>query len=298
MEATTHNTDQNRDRNTNPRSGKAAVILGVAVAALAAVSGYLFFQLDEMRTEVATLNAGLAQQVETVRESYAATSGKHQRQIEGLQEELAVAREQAKRSAGTARVAAQRHAEKLAAELAAKQEEQRQAMAEQIAGVQEETATRFDQVSTDVDAARTEIAGNRDEISTMVSGLGRMNGDMGVMSGRIATNAEELEALRALGEREYFEFEVSTKADKPVRVETVGLDLRHTDPGKSRFTMNVLADDKVISKKNRTVNEPIQFYVGGRGGLPYEIVVNKVDRGVISGYLSTPKVDTTKLARR
>lgn len=284
-------------RTDNPRSGKAVVILGVAVAALAAMSGYLFFQLDEMRTEVAALNSGLAAQVETVRENYASTSGKHQRQIESLQEDLAVAREQAKRSAGTARVAAQRHAEKLAAELAVKQEEQRQAMAEQIAGVQEETATRFDQVSTDVGAARTEIATNRNEISTMVAGLGRVNGDMGVMSGRIATNAEELEALRALGERNYFEFEVNTKADKPARVDNVGLDLRHTDPGKSRFTMNVLADDKIISKKNRTVNEPIQFYVGGRGGLPYEIVVNKVERGVISGYMSTPKVDTT-LARR
>jgi len=52
--------------------------------------------------------------------------------------------------------------------------------------------------------------------------------------------------------------------------------------------MNVRSDDRVIEKKNRNVDEPIQFYTGRQHYL-YEIVVWTVEKNKISGYLSTPK---------
>jgi hypothetical protein len=52
--------------------------------------------------------------------------------------------------------------------------------------------------------------------------------------------------------------------------------------------MNVLADDKNIEKKNRDVDEPVQFYVQGARA-PYEIVVFKIQKNEAQGYLSTPK---------
>jgi hypothetical protein len=118
-------------------------------------------------------------------------------------------------------------------------------------------------------------------------------GDMGVMSGLIATNGKELSALRELGERNYFEFTL-TKRDNSKKVADLALTLKKSDPKRSRFTLDVMADDNRVEKKDKTVNEPVQVYVGGNRQ-PYEIVINQVKKDEIVGYLATPKV---KIARR
>ena len=111
---------------------------------------------------------------------------------------------------------------------------------------------------------------------------------MGVMSGLIATNGKDLVALRELGERNYFEFDIHKKqADQ--RIGNVTLRLKAADPKRNRFTLEVLADDKRVEKKDRTINEPVQVYVGG-SRQPYEIVVNQVKKDDVIGYLSTPKM--------
>jgi hypothetical protein len=72
-------------------------------------------------------------------------------------------------------------------------------------------------------------------------------------------------------------------------VGTVSLELKKADQKKSRFTIEVCADDKQYDKKDRNVNEPLQFYAGKDPAL-YEIVVNSVtSKNTVSGYLSTPK---------
>ncbi len=273
------------------------VLAVLAIAGLAGFSGYLYSQLKMVRADVAVLNANVMQEVNAVRENSVLSADKNRRELEEARMELAEAIDKAQGSVGRAKVEAKKHAEKLAQDLAEKQQEQQQEIASQISSIQDETASRFEEVQGHVGEVRGEIASNRTEIDGMVAGLRTVNGDLGVMSGRIATNGEELAALKALGERNYYEFEALTSSKDPIRVgDGVRIDLRHTDPGKNRFTMDVFADDQRISKKDRTVNEPIQFYVGGRGGLPYEIVVNDVDRGVIKGYLSTPKTEI--MARR
>ena len=67
--------------------------------------------------------------------------------------------------------------------------------------------------------------------------------------------------------------------------------LRKADPKRSRFTVDVIADDKKVEKKDRTINEPVQFYVS-RARQPYELVVNEVRKDRIVGYLAVPKVET------
>jgi len=65
--------------------------------------------------------------------------------------------------------------------------------------------------------------------------------------------------------------------------------LKKTKPKKGKFTMDVIADDRRVEKKDRTINEPVQFYVSG-SRTPFEIVINEVKQDQIVGYLSTPKV--------
>jgi len=114
-------------------------------------------------------------------------------------------------------------------------------------------------------------------------------GDMNVMSGLIAHNRDDLEELRRRGDRNYYEFTVQ-KSKHAQRVGPVQVNLIKTDPKKSKYTINVIADDKTIEKKDKTSGEPVQFYVKGSARMaPYEIVVFDVGRNQITGYLATPK---------
>ncbi len=61
---------------------------------------------------------------------------------------------------------------------------------------------------------------------------------------------------------------------KPVG--TVSLELKKTDAKHNKFTLDIYADDKVYEKKDRNVNEPLQFYSGKDPAL-YEIVVNTIN---------------------
>ena len=89
------------------------------------------------------------------------------------------------------------------------------------------------------------------------------------------------------GERNYYEFTL-VRGQGPARISTVSLQLKNADPKRGKYTLNVVADDRVIQKKDRTMFEPLQFYTGGDRRL-YEVVVFTVDKSKVSGYVSTPK---------
>src|SRR5690606_31044682 len=122
-----------------------------------------------------------------------------------------------------------------------------------------------------------------------VADLKTVRGDLGVQSGLIATNSGELDALKRLGQRNYFEFNIA-KSKAATKVGRIQLRLRDTNDKKGLYTVEVMADDKTIEKKNKSLLEPVQFYVIG-SKIPYEIVVNKLEKNRIIGYLATPLDD-------
>jgi|SRR5215470_13171041 len=173
---------------------------------------------------------------------------------------------------------AQLQAQQRAAEsrLAEQQKEQISQVSGEVAGVK-----------TDVGGVKTDVASTKSDLEATKARLESMKGDMGVMSGLIANTRGDLETLKHKGDRNYYEFTLDkTKSPKPVS--TVSLQLKKTDPKRGKFTLNVLADDRTIEKKDRNPNEPIQFYTG-REHLLYELVVWTVDKNKVTGYLSTPK---------
>jgi predicted RNA-binding Zn ribbon-like protein len=125
-----------------------------------------------------------------------------------------------------------------------------------------------------------------------IANLKRATGELDNHESLIATNGKELKALRELGERNYTEFTIS-KAKKATRVADVMVELRKADPKHNKFTIQITANDKTVEKKDRNINEPIQFYTG-KAGQPDEIVVNEVRKDAIVGYLATPKVQTPR----
>jgi hypothetical protein len=142
-------------------------------------------------------------------------------------------------------------------------------------------------IADEVGNVKTDVASTKTELELTKAKLEKTIGDLGVQSGLIARTAEELDILKRKGDRNYYEFTLN-KGAAPTPVGTISLQVKKMDAKKSKFNLIVLADDKTIEKKDKTVNEPLQFYTG-RDRMLYEVVVNLVDKNKISGYMATPK---------
>src|SRR5438270_24083 len=173
-------------------------------------------------------------------------------------------------------------------------QEQEHATESRLKADEETTKQQFGAVSTEVSGVKGElgkvgsdVADTKTDLASTKSKLEHAIGDINKHSELIATSHDELEVLKHKGDRDYFEFTLKKDKD-PTRLSIISLQLKKTDPKKNKFTLYVLAEDKKIEKKDRTINEPLQFY-GGRDRSLFEVVINTVDKNTVTGYLSTPK---------
>ena len=167
------------------------------------------------------------------------------------------------------------------------QQQSDEQLRQQIGAVQADTTTKFGQVTTEISGTKSDVAATKADLEATKGKLQSTVGDLGVQSGLIARNHDEVEELKRLGERDIFEFSLK-KEKTPQHVGPIQVVLRKTDTKHYKYTVDVVADDKNIEKKDRTVGEPIQFYVRGARA-PYEIVVFDLGKDQAKGYLSTPK---------
>jgi septal ring factor EnvC (AmiA/AmiB activator) len=159
---------------------------------------------------------------------------------------------------------------------------------------EESTKQQFGQVAGEVNGVKSDVSkmgadlgDTKTDLATTKGKLEHAIGDLNRHSELIATNHDELEVLKHRGDRDYVEFTLKKGSD-PMHLSTVSLQLKKVDPKKSQFTLYVMADDKRIEKKDKTINEPLQFYTGRDRNL-FEVVINAVDKNAVSGYMSTPK---------
>jgi hypothetical protein len=277
-----------------PSSGIKIPILFGAVIALAGACIYLFYQLSQVRGELADARDSLSAEISKLAEESSVSVQTSRRSVENLEKDLAKARAQAAQLSGEAKSAALAHADEVAARLQKAQDEQ----SKQIASVDSEVsqvksdataaAAKIDGVTSEVGNVKTDVAKNRADTEKLVADMKSARGDLGVQSGLIATNAKELGALRELGERNYTEFKIA-RTKQAQRVADLSIKLTKADPKHNRYTIEVTADDKMVEKKDRTVNEPVQFLLA-RATQPYELVVNDIKKDMIIGYVSSPKV--------
>ena len=277
---------------------KVPILIGSVVALLGA-NIYLFSQLNGLRTEIGEFRKSTQNEISSLKESSTVSTQTARRSLTSLKDELETARRQASMAAGQARVEAQKHAEELAKRLQLEQarqikaaEQMKTELSEQVSSVEKAAATKITEVSTEVGNVKTEVQTAKSELEKTVQDLRRVRGDLDGTSSLVATHGKELQALRALGERNYFEFTIN-KSKEPRRVGDVAVILKKADPKKNRFTIELVADDKRVEKKDKNLNEPVQFYVS-KARQPYELVVNEVKKDQIVGYLSAPKVQTTR----
>jgi hypothetical protein len=137
----------------------------------------------------------------------------------------------------------------------------------------------------DVKSVSGEVGVVRSDLDTTKKDLQMARSEMGTL---IARNHDQIETLRQLGERDYVEFAIAGK-NKVQNVRGIAIELRGTDPKKNQCNLALVVDEKRTENRNRSVNQPIFVYMHG-AHQPTEIVINKVQKNSVAGYVSMPKV--------
>jgi len=273
------------------RSGLAIPLLAGGVIALVAANIFLYIQVDRLRTDSNQKIEKLQLALSGVRETSSVSTAAHAKRIEDLKQQLDAANRAARSMSSEAKVEAQAHADQLAREIQAEEAKMQQRVTGQISEVNQSVTAanaRISDVSTDVGTVKSQAAMTQSQLDKTIADLRSVTGDLGVQSGLVATNGHELQALKLKGERNYFDIKLG-RTKQPVRFADITLKLEKTDPKRNKYTVIVMADDKMYEKKDKNANEPVQFLTAKGGRTPYELVINQIAKDQIVGYLATPK---------
>jgi len=256
-------------------------------ALLIAAASYVIFSsyyISETRSHLASLAVAQKVAIANLQQRQAATEADLKTSNQTLSQQLGITKRGLQAAyAGTT------------AELRQNQQVFERRMQDQQNAATDQVTFEVADVRTELKGAKKEIAATRTDLDSTKVKLDRAIGDLTGQSSLIAHTREDLEELRHRGDRNYYEF-ILNKGERPIQFSTVALQLKKADAKKSKFTLNVVADDRVIEKKDRGAAEPLQFYTG-RDRLLYEVVIFAVEKNRVSGYLSTPKSSSVAVAR-
>src|SRR5277367_567307 len=262
------------------RSYTGAFLAMVVVALLAAIGGLIWsYTLATRLTKSETALAAAQAQNDKLSAALDHTNAELRVETDALSKSVGLTQKQIETSASDLLRRQEAEAKRLQSQQVAASE----AAAKQIGAVSSQVSS----VQTDVGGVKTDVAATKTELKSAEAQMQSMKGDLGLQSGLIATNHNELEILKHKGDRNYYEFTLN-KQKNPQPVSTVSLILKNSNPKKSQYTLVVVSDDKQIEKKNKGLNEPVQFY-SGKDNLLFELVVNQVNKNQVIGYISTPK---------
>jgi hypothetical protein len=255
-----------------PRTYSGALLAAIAVSILLGLGGILWSF---------TLSSKLA----TQQQALAAVTAQNTKLVAAQQEtdaRLNVATDELKTSLGLT----QKQLDTRAAELQVREVRGEQTTA-RLATAQQQTAGQVAAVQTDVGGVKTDVAKTQSDLADTNNQLTSVMGDLNGHSTLIARNSDELEILKHKGDRNYYQFTLVKGLKK--QVGTVSLELKKADSKRSKYTIAVYSDDKMYEKKDKSLNEPLQFF-SGKDPMLFEIVVNNVSaKNTVTGYLSSPK---------
>ncbi len=151
-----------------------------------------------------------------------------------------------------------------------------------------ELQTRLEDQQKQLKDTQDQVAKNRTDLE------GNLNSTRDELNGSIAKTHEELVALSKRGERSYFEFDLA-KSKQFQRVGPLTLSLRKADTKHKNYNLEMVVDDNRLSKKNVNLYEPIWIHTENESQ-PVQVVVNRVAKNAVHGYVSAPKYKPSELA--
>jgi len=267
---------------TTPRYGLFAILAGLAIFF------YIFYELQMTKAQLKEFQTSQTARSAALEEKIGTRLSENEKSLDSLHSDFKVVQDKlgvTQRELDSARAMAQRvraDTEQTVQQL--NQQISKKADAQQLSAFKEEASTKLGAVNKDVTAVKSDVEATRKELEGTRRDLTDVKD---TLSQQIARNHDELQQLRLKGERNYYEFTIDQKK-KVVLVGDIRIMLLDANPKKKTYGVRIVVDDNQLEKKNRSVNESIQFLVG-KTKLRYELVVNDVKKDNISGYLSVPK---------
>jgi len=268
------------------------IVKTILLLVLLLAVGYLLYSGYQFKKQNRAELAKITESIQALENSHKTSADK----IAGLTGELS----QAKQAVGDTKTALQKTAAQIQAEGSKTRQELNLAIASkadasqvqaQVQAAKSEAEAKIGQVSTEVGGVKTEVSAVKTDLATTrrdLEGTQRQLVDVkDSLSAAVAKNSAELAELRRKGERDYFEFQIPKK-NQLTKIEDIRVILTKADGKKGKYSMKIVVDDNQLEKKDRTINEPVQFLVG-RNRVRYELVVNWVKKDSVGGYLSIPK---------
>ena len=274
---------------SNSGSGAKTILVIVALAALAIGEIFTVSRMNSLRDQLTSQQGQLREDMtgqlrEQITNRLSTIQKQNSEELDAVRTELDDAAK---------RVGTQSGELKKARKMVLNLQDQEQAQTEQLKQQLDQKADQqqVGALTQDVNNTKSDLSTTQKNVSTLAADLGMARSDMGTL---IARNHDDIEYLRKLGDRDYYEFTLTK--DKESKVAGVGLTLKKTNVKRYRFNVATLVDDMAVERQNCTVNSPVYFYVNG-SKKPYELVVNSVGSQQVKGYLSAPK-GVTEVASR
>ncbi|HUG81008.1 MAG TPA: hypothetical protein VML01_05060 [Bryobacterales bacterium] len=275
-------------------SSTPAIVFALVLVAAAATNVYLFSRVKTLEVEAHTMRQQIEAELARANESSAYRTTQARREFEELREQVNKAQSQItqKTDANT-----RAHTQRLADTVAKKQREQQELLLGELqtvsgkAGVAQEGVN---EVRGDVLAIKTDAQQTRLDLSETGAAVRSTQNQLIDLDSEVADTAGSIQELRTLTERQRVAFSLK-KSDHMERVADIYLRLKDTNPKNNRFTMELMADDKKIEQKKKSVHEAMRFYLLG-SEQPYEIVVTSVQKDRVNGYVTKAKFETKQIA--
>jgi hypothetical protein len=154
---------------------------------------------------------------------------------------------------------------------------------------------RYKQLQAQLEQQQKELKDTQDLVAKNRTDLeGNLNSTRDELNGSIARTHEELVVLEKRGERSYFEFDL-TKSKQFQRFGPLTLSLRHADTKHMNYDVAMVVDDNQLTKKKVNLYEPIWIHTENEAQ-PVQVVVNKIGKNFVHGYISAPKYKPGELA--
>jgi len=157
------------------------------------------------------------------------------------------------------------------------------------------TDKRYKQLQSQLADQQKQLKDTQDLVAKNRADLeGNISSTRDDLNGSIAKTHEELVVLQKRGERNYTEFDLM-KAKQFQRIGPITLSLRKADTKHKNYDVEMIVDDNQMSKKRVNLYEPIWIHTENESQ-PVQIVVNRIEKNLIHGYVSAPKYRPSELA--
>lgn len=182
-----------------------------------------------------------------------------------------------------------------AAAVAALQQQQQEAAKGGGKGSSAKSSRQLKQLQAALTDQQKQLKDTQDLVAKNRTDLeGALGSTKDELNGSIAKTHEELVVLQKRGERSYFEFDIS-KSKSFQREGPLSISLRRADDKHRNYDIAMIVDDNQLTKKKINLYEPVWIHRTD-DPQPVQIVVNKISKDRIHGYVSAPRYRNSEIA--